>query len=255
MRGTTGGPMDAARGRLLPLDAFAHVFEPLQGKRIGFVRPRGNVGDSLIEWATRQLFEAFGIPWRRFDPDAQDPGEFDELAFGGGGNMGTRYIDNWNLRGRLLELGLPLTILPQSFTSAEDRPYQRVHVRERTSLGFCPTGILSPELALGLNPPPCPAPTRRVGVFLRRDSERVAGISLFRQDPVRLCQTPQEYLALAARYERIVTDRLHFAISGLIVGRDTTLIANNYHKNASMYETWLRDLGCRFASDARTALK
>lgn len=247
--------MEVTRGRLLPLDAFAHVFEPLKGRRIGFVRPRGNVGDSLIEWATRQLFEEFGVSWAMFDPDASDPADFDELAFGGGGNMGTRYVDNWNLRGRLLELGLPITILPQSFTSVEDRPFRRVYVRERASLAFCPQGILAPDLALGLLPPALPAPTHGRGVFLRRDSERLPGLSWFRRDPVRLCRTPQEYLALAARYERIVTDRLHFATSGLLVGREVTLIANNYHKNAAMHETWLRALGCGFASDVRTALK
>jgi exopolysaccharide biosynthesis predicted pyruvyltransferase EpsI len=247
--------MEAQRDRLLPLEAFAHVFEPLRGRRIGFVRPRGNVGDSLIEWGMRQLLEEFGVGWALFDPNANDPREFDELVFGGGGNMGTRYVDNWSLRGRLLELGLPVTILPQSFTSAEDRPYRRVYVRERASLAYCPTGILAPDLALGLRPPPVPAPTHRKGVFLRRDSERLPGISWFRRDPVRLCRTPQEYLALAARYERIVTDRLHFATCGLLAGREVTLIANNYHKNVSMYETWLRGLGCGFASDVRAALK
>jgi len=246
--------MEAARDRLLPLDAFAHVFEPLKGRRIGFVRPRGNVGDLLIEWGTRQLLEEFGVSWALFDPDTSDPGEFDELVFGGGGNMGTRYVDNWNLRGRLLEFGLPVTILPQSFTSTEDRPYRRVCVRERASMAFCSTGILAPDLALGLRPTPGPPPTRGTGIFLRRDSERLPGVRWFRRDPVRICRTAQEYLALAARYQRIVTDRLHFAISSLIVGRDTTLIANSYHKNASMYDTWLRDLGCRFASDVRTAL-
>jgi hypothetical protein len=255
MRGTIQHPGGATRGRLLPLEAFADVFDPLKGRRIGFVRPRGNVGDSLIEWGTRQLFDEFGITWGMFDPDANDPGAFDELVFGGGGNMGTRYVDNWNLRGRLLEFGLPVTILPQSFTSPEDRPYRRVYVRERASLALCPEGVLAPDLALGLVPPDLPAPTRGLGVFLRRDSERLPGFSWFRRDPVRLCRTPQEYLALAASYERIVTDRLHFATSGLLAGRDVTLIANNYHKNASMYETWLRALGCRFANDARTALR
>jgi hypothetical protein len=38
--------------RLLPKHAFATVFEPLVGKRIGFVRPFGNVGDALIVMAT-----------------------------------------------------------------------------------------------------------------------------------------------------------------------------------------------------------
>jgi exopolysaccharide biosynthesis predicted pyruvyltransferase EpsI len=31
-------------------------------------------------------------------------------------------------------------------------------------------------------------------------------------------------------------------------------VANAYHKNRSMHETWLARLGCRFADDARQAL-
>jgi exopolysaccharide biosynthesis predicted pyruvyltransferase EpsI len=246
--------MNTRRSRLLPLEAFAPVFEPLLGKRIGYVRPYGNVGDALIEWATGQLFDELGIDWRPCDPQSADPAEFDELVFGGGGNMGTRYRNNWELRGRALALGLPLTILPQSFTSPEERRYQRVYVRERASLAFCPEGILAPDLALGLAPPPCGPPTRGLGVFLRRDPERAAGLRWFSRDPARLCATPRQYLELAARYERIVTDRLHFAICGLLAGRQTTLLPNDYHKNASMFETWLQALGCRFAGDARAAL-
>ena len=245
--------MTASSRSLLPLDAFAAVFERLTGKRIGYVRPHGNVGDALIEWATRQLFDEFHIDWQFCDPNADGAGDFDELVFGGGGNMGTRYRNNWELRGKTLALGLPVTILPQSFTSPEDRPYRRIYVRERASLAFCPQGILAPDLALGLRRTVCRPPTRSLGVFLRRDPEHAASLRWFNRDPARICHTPQEYLDLAASYERIVTDRLHFAICGLLAGRETTLLPNDYHKNVSMYETWLKALGCRFAPSARAA--
>jgi exopolysaccharide biosynthesis predicted pyruvyltransferase EpsI len=239
--------------RLLAPDEFAHVFRPLQGRRIGYVRPHGNVGDRLIEWATHQLFDHFHIPWKTVAAD--DPlDDVDELVFGGGGNMGTLWEGNWRLRERCLARGKPLTILPQSFTSREDRPFQRVYVRERASLTLYPRGILAPDLALGLDPPPIAPPTRRQGVFLRRDSERAVPRRWLARDPVRLCRTPLEYLQLAGRYERIVTDRLHFAICGLLLGRQTTLLPNAYHKNVSMFETWLGDLGCRFATSVPDAL-
>jgi len=45
--------METARGRMLPLDAFAHVFEPLKGKRIG----------SLACHFARSAWAALG--WRR----------------------------------------------------------------------------------------------------------------------------------------------------------------------------------------------
>lgn len=239
--------------RLLTPDHFAHVFHPLQGRRIGYVRPQGNVGDALIEWAMHQLFDHFAIQWKLVTADdaLQD---VDELVFGGGGNMGTLWEGNWRLRARCLERGKPLTVLPQSFTSPEDRPFKRVYVRERASLRLYPQGILAPDLALGLNPPPVAPPTRRLGIFLRRDSERAVAQRWLARDPVRRCRSPQQYLQLAGRYDRIVTDRLHFAICGLLLRRHTTLLPNAYHKNASMFETWLRDLGCHFATSVPEAL-
>ncbi len=236
--------------RLLAPAAFAHVFEPLQGKRIGFVRPIGNVGDELIEWAMRQMFALYKIDWRLFDP--ADPSEdVDELVWGGGGNMGTMWKSNWQLRGRCLDFGLPMTILPQSYTSREDRRFHRIFVREQVSLSLATNGILAPDLALGLDYTPTTRPTREFGVFLRKDSEGIVPRGWFVRDPARLCRTPRQYLELAASYEHIVTDRLHFAISSLMVGRRTTLLPNIYHKNSSMFKTWLTDLGCEFATSLR----
>ncbi len=239
---------------LLSPDRFASVFEPLQGKRIGFVRPCGNVGDALIEWATRQLFEHYAIEWKLQDP-AEPLDDVDELVFGGGGNMGTLWERNWRIRQQCLQTRLPLTILPQSFTSREDQPFKRVYVRERASLALHRRGILAPDLALGLRVECSVVPDKEFGLFLRRDREGVMPRGWFPRDPVRMCETPQQYLALAARYARIVTDRLHFAICGLLLGRRTTLLPNSYHKNASMYETWLKDLGCEFAACPRDAMK
>ena len=64
-----------------------------------------------------------------------------------------------------------------------------------------------------------PRPRRKLGVHLRKDAERGIPRGWFPRDPVKLCRTPDEYLHLAARYESIVTDRLHFAICGLLLGR------------------------------------
>ena len=241
---------DRGTRRLLPVEAFVLVFEPLVGKRIGFVRPIGNVGDDLIEWATLQLFGEFGIRWRYVSVEQPIDTDLDELVFGGGGNMGARYRNNQQLRQQALRSGLPLTILPQSFTSPEPGPFKRVYVRERASLALCPDAILAPDLALGLPCLPASRPKRGTGVFLRRDQERTGGLRWLCRDPVRECATPRAYLELAASYERIITDRLHFAIAALLAGRDTTLLANDYHKNQSMYETWLADLGCQFGKSA-----
>ncbi len=245
----------AAHHRLLTPAAFAHVCTRLVGCRVGYVRPVGNVGDHLIEVAMSQLFAEYGIRWRLVAADSpRDTDGLDLLAFGGGGNMGMRYAGNHDLRTQALATGLPVVILPQSFTSPEDRPFATVFVRERGSLALRPDGILAPDLALGLATPEPARPSRSLGVYLRRDQERGGKKPLWARDPVRLERDPFRYLAMAARYRRIVTDRLHFAVAGLHAGRDVTLVANDYHKNRSMHETWLAELGCRFAATAAQAL-
>lgn len=240
--------------RLLPLDAFAPIFEPLQGRRVGLVTPYGNVGDTLIGLATEQLLDEFKIDWGKWDEAHPNNESFDELLFGGGGNMGTRYRNNWELRNRVFETGLPVTILPQSFNSEELRSYKKVWVRETVSKQYCPDSELAPDLALGLKLPLPPPPKRRLGIFLRKDRERSAGLPWLRRDPAKMCDLPSEYFNLAATYNRIITDRLHFAICGLLAGREVTLLPNDYHKNRAMHQTWLRSLGCQFAENWFSAL-
>ena len=75
-----------------------------------------------------------------------------------------------------------------------------------------------------------PHAASKTGCSLRKDAERGIPRSWFPRDPVKLCRTPHEYLQLASRYESIVTDRLHFAICGMLLGRQVVLLPNSYHK-------------------------
>ena len=242
----------APRRALLGADAFEHVMARLVGSRVGYVQPVGHVGDALIELAMKQLFAEFGIRWLQLDLD--DPAEVDVVVFGGGGSMGRRSTENHTLRTRALGLGMPVVILPQSFTDREDRPFASVFVREQASLGLRTDGVLAPDLALGLVWPAAGPPVQDLGILMRRDHERRGRLLQLARDPAALCNTPVETLALAARYRRIITDRLHFAIAGLHAGREVTLLPNNYHKNRSMHETWLAGLGCHFAESVEAAL-
>ena len=241
--------------RLVPAESFASVLEPLATQRIGYIRPFGNVGDALIEVATFKLFDEFGIRWRLQDPNGPLDSSIDCLVFGGGGNMGTLYRDNWAMRRRVLAFGLPITILPQSFTSLEGMEYSRVFVRERESLAFYPEAKLAPDMALGLEWRQSANPRKNTGIFLRDDLEAAVPRQRRIQDPVAICRTPYDYMSLAANYRQIITDRLHFAICGLIAGREVVLLPNSYHKNRSMYETWLEGLGCKFARSVRQATR
>ena len=246
------GRGESPRRALLGVEAFDRVMVPLVGRRVGYVRPMGHVGDALIELAMTQLFAEFGIRWLPLDLD--DPAEVDVVVFGGGGSMGRRSAQNHRLRTRTLSLGVPVVILPQSFTDKEDRSFDTVFVREQASLGLRTDGILAPDLALGLAWPAAGPPVQDLGILMRRDHERRGRLLRLARDPAALCDTPAETLALAARYRRIITDRLHFAIAGLHAGREVTLLPNNYHKNRSMHETWLAGFGCHFAESVEAAL-
>lgn len=240
--------------RLLPLPIFAPIFEPLCGRRVGYVRTPGNVGDRLIEAAAFQLLRHFGINFSVTRPPAR--AGFDELVLPGGGSMGSFYAVNQRIREQAMASGLPVSVLPQSFITPEHFAYARVFVRERASLDLRSDALLAPDLALGFEMPRhwrlalgLDARWRRrpdlgEGLWLRRDREGLFAGVRSAGDPAARCRTAFGYLRLAARHTHVITDRLHFAIAALLCGRRATLLPNSYFKNRSMYETWLGALGC-----------
>jgi len=257
----------------MDLDRWADLFEPLRGKRIGYVRGElGNVGDTLQERALYELALHFGIdctwlgpvvrgrqPWEWELADGRWNGrltvEIDELLLFGGGNMGIKG-GSARIRAKAARLGLPMTILPNSWRAEEIVPNcVRYCARERGSLLFCPEAEVFPDLALSLdwnNDVQDRPPRKPIGVFLRKDKE-----ARFADALPKLNQGPpfaqvgkrdvSGYVALAAHYRIIVTDALHFSICGLAAGRKVWLVPGTYHKNRSMYEAWLQELGCWWA--------
>lgn len=248
---------------LLPLDEFAPVFGPFRGRRIGFLRMYGNAGDRLLDAATHRLFVAYGIDyldltWHKTSADMADTDDdlvdqVDEIVVAGGGNLGGLYPRCLLLRQHYLGFGKPVTILPQSITTpGEDLSrYKRVFLRERASLSQYPGGSLAPDLALGFTSPPT-SHNRGfpLGVFVRAGKEALfADSPLSLGDPAQCCSAYADYFALAGRFEKLITDRLHFAIAAMLVGTQVELLPVTYHKNRSMHETWLRDLGCGWRQD------
>jgi len=259
--------------RLLELDRWDALFEPMRGKRLGYVRGElGNVGDTLQERALWELVNHYGLdcvwlgpvvhgrePWDWELGDGRWDGKLrvgvDELLCFGGGNMGIKGGSR-RIRAKASRLGLPITILPNSWRDTEDVPHcVRFCAREYGSRRFCPDAEVFPDLALSLDWPEDlrERPARKpLGVFLRRDKEaRFAdAVPEFNQGPPFDLVGKRDvsgYLALAAHYQVLVTDALHFSICGIAAGRTVYLVPGQYHKNRSMYESWLRDLGCRWA--------
>lgn len=137
---------------LLPLTHFKPVFEPFRGRKVGYVRCPGNVGDGLIEAATFQLLRAHDVTVQVLET-APIPADLSAILLPGGGSMGKLYPECRQIREQVLTWGLPVTILPQSFAGPEPLPYSRVFVRDTASLTYRPDAILAPEPGAGTHDP------------------------------------------------------------------------------------------------------
>ena len=239
---------------LLPITSFDPVFSSLKGKRVGWLKMHGNVGDRMIDWATEQLFDHFDIEfgtlnWLDGDSDVnQVLGDIDIIVVAGGGNLGDLYTNCKDLRSQYLGQGRPIYVLPQSLTNLNEdlTQYEKVFLRENASHNMYPDSVLAPDLALGFTPPTLSVHKKYpLGIFLREDVENITGFSESSLgDPAVMCDSVSEYLQLANRFELIYTDRIHFAICGLLTGARVHLLPGSYHKNRGLFETWLKDLGC-----------
>jgi hypothetical protein len=231
--------------KLLAADSFAPIFEPLLGRRVGYVPTAGGVGDLLVELAAFQLFAHFGVDYHVETLAGECEADVLVIAGGGPGPLCPP-----TLAARLAEAAaaIPVVLLPRSLSGSVGIGVRRLHVRERASLAWDRDAILMPDLVLGLEVAAPREAEEGPGVWLRCDEEGLfAGHGL--GDPELVCATAAEYLALAARHRAIVTDRPEFAMAALVQGREATLVPAAPPLNRSLYESWLADLGCRWLDD------
>jgi len=219
----------------------------LRGEFVGLLRNQfGNFGDELIHRGTMELFHRHAIEFKVLsEEDLKTEHALSEItlfADPGGGNVGTRPgLSSPRRRRVLADLPGKKIVLPQSASdSGEDlSAFDLVYAREETSyqiLSAVHSNVrLAPDLALALEFPES-TPIEETGIFLRNDIERTCEGGV---DPVNVVSSVSDYVALAGRYRHVVTNRLHFAIAALLQGRSVRLKANSYHKNRSMFDSWL----------------
>lgn len=241
----------SSRTPILEATAYAHVFARWRGSKSREFWGPGNVGDLLIRRGAEQLYAAYGIAICGKD---EKP---DVIFYGGGGNMGPLYpgtrLTRLAARAVATELGVPLVVLPQSWTGPEDFVADQFFTREHRSLEHCLHAVLAPDLGLAYTPAiQLAEPQHDVGWFMRHDCERQQPtVARNCGDPAVLAATAEDYVRLAASYQVIHTDRLHFAIAAMIAGRETHLYANSYFKNEAIYHLWLRGRGCHWGGHLR----
>lgn len=250
------GVTDSVPDSLLPLSSVNHIFKPLVGKRVALVHSptTGNAGDRLIERATEQLLTRFGIEFEVTEPDR--PGSADVIVLFGGGNVGHSLCPvEADRRARALATGLPCVLLPQTAYGPEPHGgYLTAFARDTHSQQFLPNSVLAPDLTLCYQPErPLPPPIHTKGEFFSRYGE---GLFPNRgSDPRHQFSDPRDYLDFVATHAEIHTDSLHIAICGLIARRSVTLYPTGLHKQRSQYENWLRDLGCKWATETDAVIQ
>jgi exopolysaccharide biosynthesis predicted pyruvyltransferase EpsI len=228
---------------ILEASAYSHVFARWTGARVRVFWAPGNTGDALIREGAEQLF-------RRYEVTVTAHGEScDAVFWGGGGNMGRLYRAARAVREKARAFataqGRPFVVLPQSWTGPDAIVADQFFAREHRSLELCPSAILAPDLALAYRTQEVfTAATHAEGWFFRTDRESRGVPAENIGDPACLAKTAQDYLRLAAQYEVIHTNRLHFAIAAMIAQRQAVLFANSYFKCRAIYDLWLRGRGC-----------
>ncbi len=117
---------------ILEPPAYAHVFTRWRGAKACEFWGPGNVGDLLIRRGAEQIYAAYGITLCGKD---ETP---DVVVYGGGGNMeplypGTR-LTRLDARATATALGVPLIVLPQSWTGPEDFDAEQFFARQNRSI-------------------------------------------------------------------------------------------------------------------------
>jgi exopolysaccharide biosynthesis predicted pyruvyltransferase EpsI len=244
---------------LVPYSVYAEIFEPLRHQKALFIGASGNIGDALIVESLIQLLEHFEVDYtqaflnyqneRAPQLKALELDAYRYVLWPGGGNMRCLYQDNQCTRDALAKLINPeqteLIVLPQTWTSPDPFCAKVSYAREYESIRqFAPHAIFKPDLALAFDLSRYTDQTfgsseYDCGYFFREDGEKT-GVPLQNiVDPASSCNTILDYLTLASQYRAIHTNRLHFAICGLILERRVKLYPNSYFKNQAVFEASL----------------
>ncbi len=214
-----------------------------------YFRPNaGNAGDSLIATATYQLFERLGLDFKLIPDAGFDPVGKVVVCGGGGAFLScesslVQRIAQWHSKAKRL------VVLPHTYTGQESLLAQ---LGDNVDL-FAPKRMFRRYLWLALEGVRRSKQGANVLHCLRTDSER-SGIRVPRRnaDISKLFKCGGQTPELAARstrmvlnhlscYDVIITNRLHVAVAGGLLGKLVRFHANSYHKCASVFEYSIKE--------------
>ena len=261
---------------------IASVFHRYAGKEFIFVEPGGNFGDRLIfkgaEKIARQLGISFtAVNYEEFNPKNCNPEQVIYIHGSGGYNPWWSGRPVKAFRKAVMEHKGVTILGPTTFDT--DRVFldknltgflhkdrnQRVIVAAREWVSFQALKAMLPDWVEIIHDHDTSLNLDKSDIYtvnpesqytfyaIRDDIERIpldhrAFFNVW-LDPVRHAKDLDSWIYIHARANRIITNRLHSAILGSILGNETTLLPNNYHKNRAVWEYSLQDSGVSWSDD------
>jgi exopolysaccharide biosynthesis predicted pyruvyltransferase EpsI len=265
--------------------ALAKLFSQNRQRDWYFVSPGGNWGDHLIYVGAESLARSLGLRWIDLDfrtiNDHRIPDGAGIYLHGSGGFnpwYENRPFDNLH---KALQVPDSLVIQgPQTCDTEDARTTalwkatfdgalsKQVHIisRERTTASFLSESLkglvqlhldhdtalhLSRDELLSLAGLGAPELGRYRLVVSREDDEAPAQFmsgagDAVVMDPAGFAKSFPHWLRIHARAKSIVTNRLHSAIVGSLLGKPVCLLPGSYHKNQSVWEFSLRERGVKW---------
>ena len=250
----------------------SRILEELQRiQNFSFIPNAGNLGDMLIADSTLQFFDDNSVQFSMYKPDTNPH----NVVYGGGGIWTAAYKDYWTRYLPVFSQAEHVVILPSSFNNCPeliDILDERfiIFCREETSYNYLKSAntrakiILDHDMALR-----CPATRQnrsyrknaqhvgienklkdvsvpKIAYFMRADcessgkyktdldvSELTWGLETSSKDWISFCATLMLYVVNQA--EIVITDRLHVAIAGLLLGKEVYMLDNTYGKLSAVY--------------------
>ena len=250
------------------------LFKLNQDKKWAFISPGGNQGDSMIYQGAYKLADKCGIHYRKINLGRKAPPpqirRDEHIYIHGGGGWNTWW--NWTPRmvrsitdkyNNPLVIG-PSTLAIQDWYIKKWMPPKHVifFARERTTLGYLKklgyTPYLDHDTALHLK-----KGDKYLNPLLKGEPVKPFKLAAIREDPespdmlpesinlkdydlvVDPCQT-KRWGPLHEYASEILTNRSHSAILGAILGKKTKMFKGKYHKNKSIWEYSLKQMGVKW---------
>lgn len=255
-----------------PLDEESIIRELKQLENFTYIPNPGNIGDMLIAFATIQMFDRYNIKYKKFTHEQNNS---ENIVYGGGGIWTQFYKADWLRFVDLFKKAKKVIILPSSFSNCPeliDVLDERfvIFCREENSYNYLKSAktkakiILDHDMAFRANISDVPTAYRKsdkvmsvmeyvtdinlskVSFLMRQDCESIGnydtdldvsalagGCETTSRNWVNFCTALM--LHVVDQANTIVTDRLHVAIAGLLLGKEVYMLDNTYGKLSAVY--------------------